>query len=68
MIAAVTKEGSRWAEVPTKFEAGTSAIAEVIGLGAAVDFLEGLGMDAVREHEQELTAVRARAGSRPWTA
>ncbi len=56
MIASVTKEGSRFAEVPTKFEAGTSAIAEVIGLGAAVDFLRGIGMDAVREHERELTA------------
>lgn len=56
MIAAVTKAGPRWAEVPTKFEAGTSAIAEVIGLGAAVDFLAGLGMDAVRAHELELVA------------
>lgn len=56
MIAAVTKAGPRWAEVPTRFEAGTGAIAEVIGLGAAVDFLTGLGMDAVREHERELTA------------
>ncbi len=56
MIASVTKEGPRWAEVPTRFEAGTSAIAEVIGLGAAVDFLSALGMDAVREHERELTA------------
>ena len=56
MIASVTKEGPRWAEVPTCFEAGTSAIAEVIGLGAAVDFLSDLGMDVVREHERELTA------------
>ena len=56
MIAAVSKAGVRFAEVPTRFEAGTSAIAEVIGLGAAVDFLTGLGMDAVREHERELTA------------
>ena len=56
MIASVTKAGPRWAEVPTRFEAGTSAIAEVIGLGAAVDFLSGIGMDAVREHERELTA------------
>ena len=56
MIASVTKAGPRWAEVPTRFEAGTSAIAEVIGLGAAVDFLGRIGMDAVREHERELTA------------
>jgi cysteine desulfurase/selenocysteine lyase len=56
MIASVSKEGVRFAEVPTRFEAGTSAIAEVIGLGAAVDFLAGVGMDAVRAHELELTA------------
>jgi len=56
MIASVTKAGPRGAEVPARFEAGTSAIAEVIGLGAAVDFLSGIGMDAVREHERELTA------------
>jgi len=56
MIASVTKAGPRWAEVPTRFEAGTSAIAEVIGLGAAVDFISQIGMDAVREHERELTA------------
>jgi len=56
MIASVTKAGPRFAEVPTRFEAGTGAIAEVIGLGAAVDFLSQIGMDAVREHERELTA------------
>jgi cysteine desulfurase/selenocysteine lyase len=54
MIASVTREGSRWAETPSKFEAGTSNIAEAIGLGAAVDFLSGIGMDAVREHEADL--------------
>ena len=43
-------------ELPHKFEAGTPPIAEVIGLGAAVDFLERLGMQAVRRHEQRLTA------------
>jgi cysteine desulfurase / selenocysteine lyase len=56
MIASVTMEGSRWAETPAKFEAGTSNIAEVIGLGAAIDFLSGIGMEAVRAHESELTA------------
>ncbi len=56
MIASVTKEGPRWAEVPTRFEAGTSAIAEVIGLGAAVDWLGRIGMHTVREHERELAA------------
>jgi len=56
MIASVSMESSRWAETPAKFEAGTSNIAEVIGLGAATDFLSGIGMEAVREHESELTA------------
>jgi cysteine desulfurase / selenocysteine lyase len=56
MIASVTMEASRWAETPAKFEAGTSNIAEVIGLGAAIDFLAGIGMESVREHETELTA------------
>src|SRR4051794_13344805 len=52
MIASVSLEkGSRWAETPAKFEAGTSAIAEGIGLGAAGGFLTRVGMDAVREHE-----------------
>jgi cysteine desulfurase / selenocysteine lyase len=56
MIASVTMEASRWAETPAKFEAGTSNIAEVIGLGAAIDFLAGIGMESVREHETEVTA------------
>jgi cysteine desulfurase/selenocysteine lyase len=56
MISSVTFDEIRWAEVPGKFEAGTSNIAEAIGLGAAVDFLAGLGMDAVREHEREICA------------
>jgi len=55
MIASVSLEkGTRWAETPAKFEAGTSAIAEGIGLGAAIDFLSRIGMDAVREHEADL--------------
>jgi cysteine desulfurase / selenocysteine lyase len=57
MIASVSLEkGTRWAEIPAKFEAGTGAVAEVIGLGAAVDFLSRIGMDAVREHESDLAA------------
>ncbi|MCW5877214.1 MAG: cysteine desulfurase [Anaerolineales bacterium] len=43
-------------EVPQKFEAGTPAIAEVIGLGAAVDYLNAVGMDAIAAHDHELTA------------
>jgi cysteine desulfurase / selenocysteine lyase len=57
MIASVSLEkGTRFAAPPAKFEAGTSNIAEAIGLGAAVDFLGAIGMDAVREHEQDLAA------------
>ena len=54
MIKRVTLEAAEWAEVPWKFEAGTPAIAETVGLGAAVEYLEGLGMDTVRAHEREL--------------
>ena len=55
MISSVSLEETRWAQSPAKFEAGTSAIAEAIGLGAAVDFLTGIGMEQVRAHERELT-------------
>jgi cysteine desulfurase / selenocysteine lyase len=56
MIASVSVEETRWAQSPAKFEAGTSNIAEAIGLGAAVDFLQGIGMEQVREHERDLVA------------
>jgi cysteine desulfurase/selenocysteine lyase len=56
MITRVDDEMSSWSELPHKFEAGTSAIAEVIGVGAAVDYLSALGMENVRAHERELTA------------
>jgi cysteine desulfurase / selenocysteine lyase len=54
MISRVTLTGTTWNEVPWKFEAGTPAIAEAIGLAAAVDYLEGLGMASVRQHERFL--------------
>jgi cysteine desulfurase/selenocysteine lyase len=54
MISNVTLEGTTFNEVPYKFEAGTPPIAEVVGLGAAIDYLNNLGMDAVRAHEVEL--------------
>jgi cysteine desulfurase/selenocysteine lyase len=54
MISRVTLEGASWAEIPHKFEAGTPAIAEAIGLGVAVEYLEDLGMARVREHERGL--------------
>jgi cysteine desulfurase / selenocysteine lyase len=56
MISRVEREQSTWNELPWKFEAGTSAIAEAIGLGAAIDYLAGVGMENVRRHERELTA------------
>jgi cysteine desulfurase / selenocysteine lyase len=54
MISKVEKAGSRWAEPPVKFEAGTSPIAEAVGLGAAVDYLERFGMPAVWEHSRDV--------------
>ncbi|HLH99614.1 MAG TPA: SufS family cysteine desulfurase [Acidimicrobiales bacterium] len=56
MIRDVRLDGFLPNEVPWKFEAGTPPIAEAVGLGAAVDYLQAIGMDAVREHEQGLTA------------
>ncbi len=56
MIARVERESSTWGPVPEKFEAGTSAIAEVIGLGAAVDWLDAIGIEQVRAHEAEIVA------------
>jgi cysteine desulfurase/selenocysteine lyase len=54
MISVVREEESTWAELPHKFEAGTPSIADVIAFGAALDYLECLGMDAVRQHERNL--------------
>lgn len=64
MIRDVTLDGATWNEVPHKFEAGTMPIAEAIGFGAAVDYLEAIGMDEVRAHEVELNryALDAFAG------
>lgn len=56
MISMVDFDGPRWNDVPLKFEAGTPAFVEAIGLGAAVDYLSALGMPAVRQHEQAMTA------------
>jgi cysteine desulfurase/selenocysteine lyase len=55
MIARVGDFESTWAEAPAKFEAGTMPVAEAIGLGAALDWLSGIGMDAVREHGRDVT-------------
>jgi cysteine desulfurase/selenocysteine lyase len=56
MIASVDFETSTWNELPWKFEAGTSPIAQAVGLGAAIDYLRALDMTAVRAHERDLTA------------
>jgi cysteine desulfurase/selenocysteine lyase len=54
MIRRVRLDGSTWNDVPWKFEAGTPSIAEAIGFGAAVDYLQKMGMDSIHAHEQFL--------------
>ena len=54
MISRVGDFESQWAEPPARFEAGTMPVAEAIGLGAAVDYLSGLGMEAVWEHSRDV--------------
>jgi cysteine desulfurase/selenocysteine lyase len=54
MIAKVDRFESRYADPPTRFEAGTSPIAEAVGLGAAVDYLQGFGMPAVWDHSRDV--------------
>lgn len=54
MISEVTKKGATWIDVPGKFEPGTAAVEAVIGLGAAIDYLNSIGMENLREHEKQL--------------
>ncbi len=54
MISSVTFEKSTWARLPHKFEAGTPAIAQAIGLGAAIDYVNGLGLAAIGQHEADM--------------
>jgi cysteine desulfurase/selenocysteine lyase len=56
MIRKVQFEETTWGDLPHKFEAGTSPIAEAVGFGAAVDYLSGVGLEAVSRHEHELVA------------
>lgn len=66
MIHFVGRDESSWAELPHKFEAGTPNIAGAIGMGVAVDFLSGIGMDAIVKHERDLMAYALeRVGSVP---
>lgn len=55
MIGVVTMEKSTWAEVPHKFEAGTPPIVQAVGLGAAVDYLNAVGMEAIEAHDHLIT-------------
>jgi cysteine desulfurase/selenocysteine lyase len=54
MISSVTFEKSTWAKLPHKFEAGTPAIAQAIGLGAAIEYVNGLGLEAIGAHEADV--------------
>jgi cysteine desulfurase/selenocysteine lyase len=56
MIKEVHRSGARWNDLPYKFEAGTQNVEGAIGLGAAIDYLNSLGMDKVRSHEEQLAA------------
>ncbi len=54
MISSVTLQKSTWAELPAKFEAGTPPIVEAIGLGAAIDYIIGIGLERIAAHERDL--------------
>ena len=54
MIRKVTMEGSTWNDIPWKFEAGTPNIAQVIGLGSAIDYINEIGLDRIADYENEL--------------
>ena len=60
MIRSVTFERSTWNDLPYKFEAGTPNIAGAIGLGAAIDYIQAIGRDAIAAHEQRAAAIRHR--------
>ncbi len=57
MIRSVRYEETTWGELPYKFEAGTQPIAEAVGFGAAADYLTGVGLEAIEEHEHALAAL-----------
>ena len=56
MISSVRFDRTTWGELPHKFEAGTAPMAEAVGFGAAIDYLQAVGFDAIAEHEHELAA------------
>jgi len=67
MIRSVALDRTSWNELPYKFEAGTAAIGEAVGFGAAIDYITGIGLEAIEEHEHELTAYALdRLGELEW--
>lgn len=67
MIRKVTAERTSWGDLPHKFEAGTSPMAEAVGFAAAIDYLEEVGFDAIQQHEHELTGYALeRLAELPW--
>ena len=67
MIRSVAIERTTWNELPYKFEAGTPAIADAVGFGAAIDYLSEIGLDAVERHERDLVEYAlGRLGELPW--
>jgi len=69
MIRSVSLERTTWNELPYKFEAGTPAIAEAVGFGAAVEYVSNMGLDAIERHERELVEYTlALLGELPWVS
>jgi cysteine desulfurase/selenocysteine lyase len=67
MIRAVGDETTTWGALPHKFEAGTAPMAEAVGFGAAIDYLNGIGFDAIERHEHQLVAYALEAlAELPW--
>ena len=67
MIRRVSFEETTWGDLPHKFEAGTSPIAEAVGFGAAVDYLEAVGLESIEQHEHHLVAYALdRLAELPW--
>jgi cysteine desulfurase/selenocysteine lyase len=67
MIRSVKLDRTTWNDLPYKFEAGTPAIVEAVGLGVAIDYLEGIGFDAIQAHEHDMTAYAfERLSELPW--
>jgi len=67
MIRSVSMERTTWNELPYKFEAGTPAIAEAVGFGAAVDYVSGVGLEAIERHERELVEYTlGQLAELPW--